>query len=250
MDGVIYGGDTMIPGADTFIKTLLDEDIPFTFMTNNSQRTPLEVLRKIKRMGIVVEKKHVYTSAMATASFLANQKEDGTVYVLGEGGLISSLHEVGMTMVETDPDFIVVGEGRNFTLEMVQKAVDMILAGANLIATNPDPSPKKLGWNNLGIAAVVAMIEEASGKKAFSVGKPSPVMMRSARKWIGLETAETTVIGDTMGTDILGGFQMGYHTILTLTGVTKKEHLIEFPYKPYMIVNSVKDIELPLKWWD
>lgn len=249
MDGVIYGGDTLIPGADEFIESLIKQNIPFTFMTNNSQRTPLEVVRKLKKLGIEVTEQHVYTSAMATASFLAGQTPRGTVYVLGEGGLLSSLHDHGLVMVETEPDYVVLGEGRNFTLEMVQKAVDMILEGAKFIATNRDPSPKKKGWNNLGIAATAAMIEEATGKKAFIVGKPSPVMMRSARKFIGLETAETTVIGDTMDTDIQGGVQMGYKTILVLSGVSRKEELNSYAFKPDLVVNSLHDVKLPLKWW-
>jgi NagD protein len=248
MDGVIYGGDIMIPGADEFVGRLLKENIPFTFMTNNSQRTPLEVVRKLKKLGIEVTEKHVYTSAMATGKFIASQRPNGTCYVLGEGGLLTSLHENGLTLVETDPDFVVLGEGRNFTLEMVQKAVDMILAGAKFITTNRDPSPKKKGWNNLGIAATTAMIEEATGTKAFVVGKPGPVMMRSARKFIGLETADTVVIGDTMETDIRGGVQMGYKTILVLSGVSTREDLKHFAFKADMIVESIKDIQLPLKW--
>lgn len=248
MDGVIYGGDIMIPGADEFVARLLRENIPFTFMTNNSQRTPLEVVRKLRKLGIEVTEKHVYTSAMATGKFIASQRPNGSCYVLGEGGLLTSLHDNGLTLVETDPDFVVLGEGRNFTLEMVQKAVDMILAGAKFITTNRDPSPKKKGWNNLGIAATTAMIEEATGTKAFVVGKPGPVMMRSARKSIGLETAETVVIGDTMATDIRGGVQMGYKTILVLSGVSTREDLRNFAFKADMIVESIKDIQLPLTW--
>jgi NagD protein len=248
MDGVIYGGDVMIPGADEFVARLLKEGIPFTFMTNNSQRTPLETVRKLRKLGIEVTEKHVYTSAMATGKFIASQRPNGSCYVLGEGGLLTSLHDNGLTLVETDPDFVVLGEGRNFTLEMVQKAVDMILAGAKFITTNRDPSPKKKGWNNLGIAATTAMIEEATGTKAFVVGKPGPVMMRSARKFIGLETADTVVIGDTMATDIRGGVQMGYKTILVLSGVSTREDLAHFAFKADMIVESVKDIQLPLKW--
>jgi len=250
MDGVIYGGDEMVPGADKFIDRLLKDDIPFMFMTNNSQRSRREVVRKLSKLGIKVDESHVYSSAIATASFLAKQKPNGSVFVLGEGGLLTSLHENGFSLVETDPDFVVVGEGRNFTLEMVQKAVNMILSGAKLIATNLDPSPKKPGWNNLGIAAIVAMIEEATGRKAFTVGKPSPVMMRSARKALGLETAETTIIGDTMGTDIQGGVQMGYKTILVLSGITQKEDLGTFPYKPDLVLNSVADLKIPLEWWE
>ena len=249
MDGVIYSGEEMIFGADKFIKHLLDNDIPFAFMTNNSQRTSLDAVRKLKRLGIAVDAKHVYTSAMATGKFLGDQSPNGTAYVLGEGGLLTSLHENGITLVDTDPEFVVLGEGRNFTLEMVQKAVDMILAGAKFITTNRDPSPKKPGWNNLGIAATTAMIEEATGIKAFVIGKPSPVMMRSARKFLGLETAETTVIGDTMETDIQGGIQMGYKTILVLSGISDQNQLGRYAFKPDMIVGSVDKIVFPLKWW-
>ena len=249
MDGVIYGGDHLIPGSDKFITELVRKDIPFMFMTNNSQRTPLEVVRKVKRLGITITADHVYTSAMATAEFLSRQEPNGTVYVLGEGGLLSSLSESGLIMVETEPDYVVLGEGRNFTLEMVQRAVDMILDGAKFITTNRDPSPKRKGWNNLGIAATTAMIEEATGIKAFDIGKPGPVMMRSARKALGLETAETTVIGDTLSTDIQGGVQMGYKTILVLSGVAQKEDLKRYPFKPDLIVDSLSQVSLPLDWW-
>lgn len=248
MDGVIYIENKLIPGAGAFIDKLLKDEIPFTFMTNNSQRTPLDGVRKLAKLGIDVEEKHVYTSAMATANFMGQQFPNGTAYVLGEGGLIKSLHENDFTIVQNDPDFVVVGEGINFTLEMVRNAIDFILDGAKLIATNLDPSPRKKGWNNLGIAGIVAMIEKATGKSAFSVGKPSPVMMRSARKHIGLKTDEVTVIGDTMGTDILGGVSVGYRTILTLSGMTRREQLSAFPFKPDMIVESINDLELPLPW--
>jgi len=249
MDGVVYAGDALIPGADVFINRLLKENIPFMFMTNNSQRTQIDAVRKLSRMGIKVSEEHVYTSAMATGKFLASQIPGGTAFVLGEGGLLSSLHNNGISLVNTDPDFVVLGEGRNFTLEMVQKAVDMILAGAKFVITNRDPSPKKKGWDNLGIAATSAMIEEATGIKAFVVGKPSPVMMRSARKALSLETAETTIIGDTMGTDIRGGVQMGYKTILVLTGMTRREDLPRFAFKPDLVVESAGEIEFPLPWW-
>lgn len=244
MDGVIYGNDTLIPGADTFIAELQKKKIPFLFMTNNSQRTPLDTVNKVARMGIKINEKNVYTSAMATAYFLSFMKPNGSAYVLGEGGLITSLTQQGYQLVNQKPDFVVVGEGRNFTLEMVNNAVDMILDGARFIATNLDPSPKKIGWTNLGIKAVVAMIEEATGKKAFSVGKPSPVMMRAARKYLGLEAKETVIIGDTMDTDILGGIQLGYTTILTLTGVSQRENLVDYAFKPDVIVNSASEINL------
>jgi len=249
MDGVVYAGDSLIPGADLFINRLLKDNIPFMFMTNNSQRTQIDAVRKLGRMGIKVSEDHVYTSAMATAKFLASQIPGGTAFVLGEGGLLSSLHNQGISLVNSDPDFVVLGEGRNFTLEMVQKAVDMILAGSKFVITNRDPSPKKKGWDNLGIAATSAMIEEATGVKAFVVGKPSPVMMRSARKALGLETADTTIIGDTMATDIRGGVQMGYKTILVLTGMTSKTDLPRYAFKPDLVAESAGDIQFPLPWW-
>ena len=244
MDGVIYGGDKMIPGADTFIAQLQERNIPFLFLTNNSQRSPRDVVNKLKGMGISVAESHVFTSAMATGWYLSRYKTNAEAYVLGEGGLLNSLHDSGVSLVGNKPDFVVVGEGRNFTLEMVNHAVDMILEGAKLVATNLDPSPKTKGWNNLGIKAVIAMIEEATGIKAFSVGKPSPVMMRVARKKLGLETSDTTMIGDTMDTDILGGVQVGYRTILTLTGVSKKEDLIKYAFSPDIVVNSLADLDL------
>ncbi|WP_225321470.1 HAD-IIA family hydrolase [Rhizosphaericola mali] len=247
---VIYSGEELISGADKFIHTLIKQNVPFTFMTNNSKPTALEIVRKLKKMGVNVETKHIYTSAMATGKFLGDQSKNGTAYVLGEGGLLTSLHENGITLVDNDPEFVVLGEGRNFTLEMVQRAVDMILAGAKFIATNRDPSPKKPGWNNLGIAATAAMIEEATGRKAFVTGKPSPVMMRSARKYLGLETADTTVIGDTMETDIQGCVQMGYKTILVLSGISTKEQLGYYAFKPDLIVSSIDNVEIPLKWWN
>ncbi len=244
MDGVIYSGNDLIPGADTFIKTLQDRGIPFLFMTNNSQRSPIDVVNKLRPMGIKITEDNVYTSAMATAWFLGFTKPNGTAYVLGEGGLLSSLHQHGYSLVTQDPDYVVVGEGRNFTLEMANNAVDMILGGAKLIATNLDPSPMKKGWANLGIKAIVKMIEEASGRKAFSVGKPSPVMMRAARKKLGLTTDQTIVIGDTMDTDILGSIQMGYKTILTLSGVSKQNDLASYAYGPDMVIESLKGFDI------
>lgn len=244
MDGVIYSGNDLIPGAEAFIAELKRRKVPFLFLTNNSQRTPRDVVNKLVGIGIEAEEGDVFTSAMATGWFLARQKPYGSAYVLGEGGLLTSLHENGYSLVTQNPDFVVVGEGRNFTLEMVNNAVDMILSGAKLVATNLDPSPKKKGWTNLGIKAVVSMIEEATGVKAFSVGKPSPVMMRVARKKLGLNTADTTMIGDTMDTDILGGIQVGYRTILTLSGVSKPEDLKGYAFAPDTIVNSAGDLNL------
>lgn len=245
MDGVLYRGGKTIPGADKFINTLIDRDIPFLFLTNNSRHTRRDVATKLNRIGIRADERHVFTSAMATARFLASQKPNGTAYVLGEGGLILSLHNHGYSIVDSEPDYVVIGEGRTLTLEMVERAIDFVIDGAKLIATNLDPSPKIKGWMKPGTGAIVAMLEEATGRKAFSVGKPSPVMMRAARKELGLETAETVMIGDTMETDILGGVQMGYKTMLVLTGWSKRDDLDLFPFRPDAVYESIAEIPLP-----
>jgi len=244
MDGVIYRGAQVIPGAQKFIATLKERSIPFLFLTNNSRFTQREMVIKLRRIGIKVEEHHLFTSAMATAEFLASQKPHGTAYVLGEGGLVFSLNEHGYAIAEHDPDYVVVGEGRSLTLEMVERAIDFVLEGAKLIATNLDPAPRIKGWMKPGTGAIIAMLEEATGKKAFSVGKPSPVMMRAARKYLQLETAETVMIGDTMETDILGGVQMGYRTILVLSGSATRATLGNFAFRPDLLVNSISDIPL------
>src|SRR5579871_205319 len=223
MDGVLYRGSEMIRGADRFIRELRERDVPFRFLTNNSQRTRRDVVAKLARMGVEVEEEHVYTCAMATARFLASQKPNGTAFVIGEGGLLNALHQSGYAVVDHDPDYVVVGEGRTFNLELVEAATRMILGGAKLIATNLDPSCPTDKGVRPGCGAMVAMLETATGVKAFSVGKPSPIMMRAARKEIGLTTDETTMIGDTMETDILGGVQLGFHTVLVLSGSTCRE---------------------------
>jgi len=241
MDGVLYRGPVLIPGADYFIQQLRERNIPFRFLTNNSQRTRLDVVAKLSRMGIEVEEEHVFTCAMATARFLAQQKPNGTAFVIGEGGLLTALHQNGIAVVDHDPDFVVVGEGRTFNLELVEAAVRMIMGGAKLIATNLDPNCPTQNGLRPGCGAMAAMLETATGVKAFSVGKPSPVMMRAARKELGLTTDETTMIGDTMETDILGGGQLGYHTVLVLSGGTREEDLCRYAFRPDVIVNSLAE---------
>jgi NagD protein len=249
MDGVIYAGDSLIDGANDFIKRLLDDQIPFIFLSNNSQRTRAESVEKLEKLGINVTEEHIYNSAMATGTFLKDQYPGCSAYVLGAGGLVDSLTQNGVALVDADPDFVILGEGHEFSLDMVRKAADMILAGARFIATNRDPSPRKLGWGNLGIAATAAMIEEATGIEAFVIGKPSPVMMRAASKYMQLEPSQTTIIGDTMETDIKGGIYMGFHTVLVMSGLADHENLPAYGYKPDLVVSSVNDIVLPLKWW-
>src|SRR5580693_6257748 len=232
MDGVLYRGTEVITGADTFIQQLRAREIPFRLLTNNSQRTRRDVVAKLNRMGIDVDEEHIFTSAMATARFLARQSPGGTAFVIGEGGLLTALHQNGYAVVDHEPDYVVVGEGRTFNLELVEAAVRMILRGAKLIATNLDPNCPTQDGTRPGCGAMVAMLETATGVKAFSVGKPSPVMMRAARKELGLATDETTIIGDTMETDILGGVQLGFHTVLVLSGGTKREDLPRYTYRP------------------
>jgi NagD protein len=247
MDGVLYRGTELIAGADEFIHQLRARHIPFRLLTNNSQRTHRDVAAKLARMGIEVEEEHVFTSAIATARFLAEQKPGGTAFVIGEGGLLNALHQNGYAVVDHEPDYVVVGEGRTFNLELVETAVRMIEGGAKLIATNLDPNCPTSNGMRPGCGAMVAMLENATGVKSFSVGKPSPVMMRAARKELGLTTDETTMIGDTMETDILGGVQLGFHTVLVLSGGTRREDLQRFAYRPEVVVGSLAEFSVLLE---
>jgi NagD protein len=256
MDGVLYRGSEMIAGADAFVRELRRRDIPFRFLTNNSQRTRRDIVAKLARMGIEVTEEHVYTCAMARAAYLEKQKPNGTAFVIGEGGLLTALHGHGYAIVDHEPDYVVVGEGRTFNLELVEAAVRMISRGAKLIATNLDPScPMANGTIRPGCGAMVAVIEAATGVKAFSVGKPSPFMMRAARKELGLTTDQTTMIGDTMETDILGGVALGFHTVLVLSGGTDREDLDRYAYQPERVVTSIAELHALLEerrwqpWW-
>ena len=242
MDGVIYRGGELIPGADKFINRLVDEQIPFLFLTNNSQRTRRDVTTKLSRMGILVDEKNVFTCAMATARYLSRWKPNGTAFVIGDGGLLTALHLNGYSVVDHSPDYVVVGEGRTINLEMLESAVQMILDGAKLIATNLDPNCPTKSGTRPGCGATVAYLETATGARAMSIGKPSPIMMRAARKELGLETSQTIMIGDTMETDVLGGVQMGYRTILVLSGSTRKSDIPLYPYGPDLILDSVAEL--------
>src|SRR5882724_9843677 len=243
MDGVIYKGSEPIPGAVEFINDHRDKGYPFLFLTNNSQRTSRDVCYKLRKIGFNVNDEDIFTCAMATARYLASKKVHGTAYVIGEGGLLTELHNAGYSIVDEHPDYVIIGEGRTIMLESVDKAINMIMGGAKLIATNLDPNcPVGNGKYRAGCGAFVAMLEFATGRQAFSVGKPSPIMMRMARKVLGLSTDETIMIGDTMGTDILGAGSMGFTTILTLSGVTNACDLEHFGYSSDFIINLVKDL--------
>lgn len=242
MDGVIYSGSRLIPGAAQFIAKLKHHQIPYRFLTNNSQRARRDVALKLRRLGIDAVAEDVFTCAMATARFLASQKPGGTAYVIGENGLANALHINGLAIVDDEADYVVIGEGRTLTYEMIERGVRLVEKGARLIATNLDPSCPTENGIRPGCGAIVAMIEKATGVKAFSVGKPSPVMMRAARMEMGLRSGETVMVGDTMETDILGAVQMGYRSVLVLSGGTQIGDLRHFAYQPDIICEHIGQI--------
>ena len=242
MDGVIYRGDKLIPGSDYFIQSLLEKQIPFLFLTNNSQRSRCDVVLKLANLGISVETKHIFTCAISTARFLAQQTPAGSAYVVGDAGLLNALHINGYAINETNPDYVVVGEGRLINFEVLEKALKLIMDGAKLIATNLDPNCPIDGGIRPGCGATISFLETASGRKALNLGKPSPIMMRMARNELNLRTEEVTMIGDTMDTDILGGLQMGYRTVLVYSGSTQPQDLGRYPYAPSLAIPALKDL--------
>ncbi|MFN3649497.1 MAG: HAD-IIA family hydrolase [Armatimonadota bacterium] len=243
MDGVIYRGDEPIPGAAEFIHSLRERRIPFLFLTNNSASAPRDYVVKLRKLRIEVEEEHFYTCAMATVDFLKQQKPRGTAFVIGEGGLVTALHQAGYGITTHQPDYVIVGEGRTLNFEMAEKAMMMILNGARLIATNLDVSCPTAAGSRPGCGAIVAMLEAATNRRAYSVGKPSPFMMRAARKRLGLRTAETVMVGDTMETDIRGALELGFEAVLVLTGSTTREALAQHPFQPSCVLESIAELE-------
>lgn len=239
MDGVIYRGSEPIPGAADFIRYLQEEGIPYLFLTNNSSYTPFDVVVKLRKFGIETAPEHVYTSAHATAEFVHRQKPNGTAFVIGEGGLLSALNDVGYAISRESPDYVIVGEGRVLNFELAEQAHRLIAQGSLLISTNADTWCPTDNGPRPGCGAIVALLESATGRKAYHVGKPNPFMMRTARKLIGLRTDEVTMIGDTMETDIKGAAELGFESILVLTGSSTSETLKEFPFSPTRVVESV-----------
>jgi NagD protein len=242
MDGVIYRGSAVIPGAAEFIQYLQSEDIPYLFLTNNSSYTPRDVVTKLKKLGIETSPEHVYTSALATAEFVHKQRPNGTAYVIGEAGLHAALSDVNYSTSADDPDYVIVGEGRVLNFEMVERAHRLLAGGASLISTNSDTWCPTDSGPRPGCGAIVAMLESATGKKAYHVGKPNPFMMRAARKRIGLATDEVTMIGDTMETDIRGATDLGFRSILVLTGSSTREMLADYPFAPTQVVESIAEL--------
>ena len=242
MDGVIYHGNKLLPGVTEFLSWLEKSGKSYLFLTNSSERTPKELHEKLERLGITVGEEHFYTSALATAGFLASQKENGSAFVIGDAGLIHALYSVGYTTNNVNPDYVVVGDTHSYNFEMIEKAINLVVSGARLIGANPDVSgPVETGITP-STAALIAPIEIATGKKAYFVGKPNPLMMRIAIRKLGVKREDAIVIGDRMDTDIRCGIESELDTVLVLSGITKKEDIDRFPYRPKYILDGVIDL--------
>ncbi|MFW5886642.1 MAG: HAD-IIA family hydrolase [Bacteroidota bacterium] len=242
MDGVIYHGNMLLPGVKDFVRWLIEEKKHFVFLTNASERSPKELQDKLKRLGIEVDKSHFYTSALATAMFLNEQRPGGSAYIIGEAGLINALYNVGYTMNSIDPDYVVVGDSRSYSYERLEKAVHLVNNGSRLIGTNPDTTGPIEEGIVPATGALIAPIEIATGKKAYFVGKPNPLMMRNALKRIGCRREETIIIGDRMDTDIIAGIESEIETCLVLSGISKESTIENFPYRPDHVLNGIVDL--------
>jgi len=242
MDGVIYHGNQILDGVKEFVAWLKEENKKFVFLTNSSERTIKELQGKLSRMGIEVGADHFYTSALATATFLQSQTPNGSAYIIGEAGLINALYNNGYTSNSIDPDYVVMGEARSYSYEAIEKAVNLVMGGARLVGTNPDLS----GPIENGIApatkALISPIELATGKQAYFVGKPNPLMMRIALKKLGVQREDTIIIGDRMDTDIVAGIEAEIETCLVLSGISNEHSIDEFAYRPHFVLSSVKEI--------
>lgn len=247
MDGVIYHGNQILPGVPEFIQWLHDEKKEYLFLTNNSGYTPRELNQKLARMGLDVPEEHFYTSALATAAFLKEQAAGCSAFVIGEAGLLNALYDVGITMNDVNPDYVVVGEGRSYSLDTLTKATNLVLKGAKLIGANSDVS----GPIENGIApacrALIAPIEMATGTQAYFCGKPNPLMMRTGLNMLGCHSAEAVMVGDRMDTDVISGMESGMSTVLVLSGCSTKDTLKTYAYRPTMVLNGVGDIVMLAK---
>lgn len=242
MDGVIYHGDRLLPGVKEFVDWLYKEDKKFLFLTNASGKTPKELQIKLWRMGLDVDESHFYTSALATAKFLSRQNPGCSAYVIGEPGLFNALHDAGITINEIDPDYVIVGETKNYNFDCIRRAMRHINNGAKLIGTNTDLTGPSESGTIPACRALVVPIEAVTGKSAYYVGKPNPLMMRTGLQMLGVHSEESAMIGDRMDTDIIAGIESGLDTILVLTGVTTRESMGQYPYQPRLILSGVSDI--------
>lgn len=242
MDGVIYHGNKILDGVFEFVNWMIDNDKKFVFLTNSPEKTPHELSMKLERMGLSVSPDHFYTSAMATAEFLDSQKPGCTAYVIGEAALTKALYDHKIYMNDVNPDYVVVGETRTYSFEKIEKAIELVLKGAKLIGANPDIT----GPTERGImpatGSLIAPIEISTGKKAYFVGKPNPLMLRHGLNKINCHSNEIAFIGDRMDTDIIAGIESNIDTVLVLSGVTSMEDIDKFPYRPKYILNGVGDL--------
>ena len=242
MDGVIYHGNKLLPGVNEFLSWLESSGKKYLFLTNASERTPRELHEKLKRLGINVGDDHFYTSALATATFLSSQKPNGSAYIIGDAGLIHALYSVGYTSNNINPDYVVVGDTHGYNFEKIETAVNLVLKGARLVGTNPDVSGPVENGITPSTKALIAPIEIATGKKAYFVGKPNPLMMRIALRKLGVKREESIVIGDRMDTDIICGLESEIDTLLVLSGITDRDGIDKFPYRPHYVLNGVIDL--------
>ncbi|MGN6485894.1 MAG: HAD-IIA family hydrolase [Thermomicrobiales bacterium] len=242
MDGVIVHEEQAIPGAHEFITTLREQGRPFLILTNNSMYTARDLAFRLAHSGIQVTEKDIWTSALATAQFLATQRPGGSAFVIGEAGLTTALHEVGYALVDRNPDYVVIGETRTYSFERLTRAVRLINEGARFIATNPDPTGPSADGPLPATGALVALVAKATGAIPYFVGKPNPLMMRSALRTLNVHSEETVMIGDRMDTDVIAGIEAGLRTVLVLTGSTTRERAATFPYLPSRIEDSIADL--------
>jgi NagD protein len=239
MDGVLVHEEHPIPGADEFIAELRSNAIPFLVLTNNSIYTPRDLRARLVRTGLDIPETAIWTSALATARFLHSQRPGGSAYVIGEAGLTTALHEVGYTLTDRDPDYVVLGETRTYSFTAITKAIRLVEGGARFIATNPDPTGPSREGSLPATGAIAALIERATGREPYFVGKPNPLMMRSALRAIGAHSESTLMIGDRMDTDIRAGLEAGMQTILVLSGISSASTAELYPYRPTRVADSI-----------
>jgi len=242
MDGVLVREEHAVPGAADFINRLRETAMPFLVLTNNSIYTRRDLAARLRSSGLEVPEESIWTSALATAGFLQDQRPDGTAFVIGETGLTTALHQAGYTLTERNPDYVVLGETRTYSFERITQAIRLVERGARFIATNPDPTGPSQAGSVPATGSVAALISHATGVAPYFVGKPNPLMMRSALNAIDAHSETTAMIGDRMDTDIVAGLEAGLETVLVLTGVTTREHAERFPYRALRIVDSVADL--------
>lgn len=242
MDGVIYHGNKVLPGVVEFIDWLKTEHKEYLFLTNNSGCTPRELSQKLARMGLDVPQEHFYTSALATAAFLKEQAPGCSAYVIGEAGLLNALYDVGITMNDVNPDYVVVGEGRAYSLDTLYKATNLVLHGSKLIGANSDVSGPVENGIVPACRALVAPIEMATETKAYFCGKPNPLMMRTGLRILSCHSAEAVMVGDRMDTDVISGMECGMSTVLVLSGMSDRDTLKQYAYRPTVVLEGVGDI--------